>query len=129
MAAQALELAVSLTSIDCGECGGTYAINERYRKQCSDLGRSWTCPYCKTDWGYSGNGALDKAKRELEAERQRKAAALERANAAETERARIEKEIKRMKKRATAGVCPCCNRSFVALARHMQSKHPDYSAP
>lgn len=24
-----------------------------------------------------------------------------------------------------AGVCPCCNRTFSQLSRHMQSKHPD----
>ena len=31
-------------------------------------------------------------------------------------------------KRATAGVCPCCNRSFSALQRHMATQHPQYSA-
>jgi hypothetical protein len=24
------------------------------------------------------------------------------------------------------GVCPCCNRTFQNLARHMAGKHPDY---
>jgi hypothetical protein len=24
-------------------------------------------------------------------------------------------------------VCPCCNRTFQALARHMNSKHPTYA--
>lgn len=28
--------------------------------------------------------------------------------------------------RFSKGVCPCCNRSFEALRRHMESKHPDY---
>lgn len=125
---QALELAVTLTSIDCGGCGGTYAINERFRKQCADYGRSWVCPYCKIGWGYSGNGALERAQKELEAERSRKAAALERANAAEAERMRVEKAMKRMETRAAAGVCPCCNRTFQQLARHMTIKHPDYKA-
>lgn len=27
-------------------------------------------------------------------------------------------------KRAKAGVCPCCNRTFQELARHMASQHP-----
>jgi hypothetical protein len=32
----------------------------------------------------------------------------------------------RIKKRVAAGVCPCCNRSFKDLARHMAGQHPDY---
>jgi hypothetical protein len=29
--------------------------------------------------------------------------------------------------RVSAGVCPCCNRSFANLARHMAGKHPDFT--
>lgn len=32
----------------------------------------------------------------------------------------------RIKRRVSAGVCPCCNRTFQCLARHMATKHPDY---
>jgi len=49
------------------------------------------------------------------------------------ERQRAEKRVSiykghltRTKKRISGGVCPCCNRSFVNLARHMKSKHPKY---
>jgi uncharacterized Zn-finger protein len=28
--------------------------------------------------------------------------------------------------RVKAGVCPCCNRTFQNLVRHMETKHPDY---
>lgn len=31
------------------------------------------------------------------------------------------------RKRVSGGVCPCCNRSFVQLARHMKSQHPDFA--
>lgn len=30
-------------------------------------------------------------------------------------------------KRAKAGVCPCCNRHFAALQRHMATKHPTFT--
>ena len=33
---------------------------------------------------------------------------------------------KKQLERVSNGVCPCCNRSFVNLARHMESKHPTY---
>lgn len=35
-------------------------------------------------------------------------------------------QVTRLKNRAKAGVCPCCNRTFKNLARHMHSKHPDF---
>lgn len=35
-------------------------------------------------------------------------------------------QITRLKNRAAAGVCPCCNRSFENLRRHMSSKHPHF---
>lgn len=33
----------------------------------------------------------------------------------------------RILNRVKNGVCPCCNRSFSNLKRHMDSKHPDHS--
>lgn len=32
----------------------------------------------------------------------------------------------KLKKRVVAGVCPCCNRHFRELQRHMQTQHPTY---
>jgi hypothetical protein len=31
-----------------------------------------------------------------------------------------------LKKRVANGVCPCCHRSFVALRRHIETKHPEF---
>lgn len=36
--------------------------------------------------------------------------------------------VTRIKNRVGHGVCPCCNRTFGDLARHMAHKHPTYSA-
>lgn len=36
--------------------------------------------------------------------------------------------VTKLKKRAANGVCPCCNRTFVDLARHMAGKHPTFLA-
>lgn len=37
-------------------------------------------------------------------------------------------QVTKLKKRASAGVCPCCTRHFTDLERHMASKHPDFAA-
>ena len=34
--------------------------------------------------------------------------------------------LTKIKKRIASGVCPCCNRQFTNLARHMTGKHPNY---
>lgn len=119
MALAAIQVTVELTEINCGECGGTYAINERYRLQKYQKGESWTCPYCKTGWGYSGNSENEKLKRELEAEKKRKESALARENEERLAKEKLARKLKRVGR----GVCPECNRSFQNLARHMNCKH------
>lgn len=36
--------------------------------------------------------------------------------------------VTRIKNRVGHGVCPCCNRTFGDLSRHMETKHPAYAA-
>jgi hypothetical protein len=35
--------------------------------------------------------------------------------------------VTRIKNRVGHGVCPCCNRTFGDLSRHMMTKHPAYA--
>lgn len=129
----AAQATVQLTQIDCGKCGGSYAISERYRKQKYEEGASWTCPYCRTGWGYS-EGEVDKLKKQIELEKKRTEwaredakRALARADRAEHSR-RAEKAAKtRIKNRIAHGVCPCCKRHFENVERHMKSQHPDFA--
>lgn len=107
-----LAVTVTLTQISCGECGGTYAINERYRQQSEQEARCWTCPYCRASWGYPG-------KTEAQKERDRHQATLARLNDEKAARERLERKLKRVNR----GVCPECNRSFQNLAQHMKCKH------
>lgn len=39
---------------------------------------------------------------------------------------KAESDRKVLIERVHNGVCPCCNRTFKQLARHMSIKHPDY---
>lgn len=51
--------------------------------------------------------------------------AREEADAARRSAAAMKGVATRMKNRVKHGVCPCCNRTFADLARHMATKHPD----
>lgn len=39
---------------------------------------------------------------------------------------KAEKEAKRLKKRAAAGTCPCCQRTFSNMSEHIKRQHPNY---
>lgn len=41
---------------------------------------------------------------------------------------RAEQENSKLKQRARGGACPCCQRSFTNVARHMKTKHPTFVA-
>lgn len=62
------------------------------------------------------------AQRDDEIKRQR-----ELKEAAERREAAQKANVTKLKKRASAGVCPCCNRTFLALQKHMQHKHPQFT--
>ncbi len=119
MSAQ-LNVAVILTEINCGCCGGTYAINERYRAHKAEKGGYWKCPYCGELWGY-GDSELKRKERELAAEKERHRTTIARLNEAQQREQKLQRKLKRVDR----GVCPECNRTFVNLARHMKCKHTE----
>lgn len=53
-------------------------------------------------------------------------AALKAAGEAEAARVKLARESRSMKTRAAKGVCPCCHRTVAQMARHMQTKHPNF---
>lgn len=63
--------------------------------------------------------AEEKRRREY-AERQR--------TDAETARAIAQKRLVKLKARAATGTCPCCNRNFSELQKHIATKHPTFRA-
>lgn len=120
-------VSVNLVEVNCGVCGGVYAINERKHEWSRENGKSWNCPYCQTGWGFSHEGTeLARARKALETERDRLQKALARANEATAARDKAERALKRHKTRVGNGTCPCCQRTFKQLARHMALKHPEY---
>lgn len=125
---------VTLQKVECGRCGGVYAITDRHYEWCREHSEFWHCPYCETGWGFDHDDSpLAKAKREAEAQKRRAEQAARRAASAEL-RADRERDrangykgvMRKTQKRVANGVCPCCNRSFENLRRHMETKHPDY---
>lgn len=68
----------------------------------------------------------DKLRQQLQKEREATEWQRARANQLEKSLTAQKGQMTKLKKRINNGVCPCCRRSFAALAQHMRRKHPDY---
>lgn len=123
----------TLVTVECYKCHILFAMPEDLnRRALSSPNLSFYCPlghsqcYTETE--------EQRLKKKLEQEQARSARLTSQVDQAraraehEEHRARAYKgQVTKIKNRVGKGVCPCCNRSFVDLARHMENKHPDYS--
>ena len=115
-----------LTTTSCGECAAPFALPASIHRKCKNDGRMMWCPTCGSSLTYSKTQnevlqlALDAARRRV-ADQERQLEAVERSRAA------MRGQVTKIKNRVARGICPCCNRSFENLTRHMATKHPDYA--
>lgn len=122
----------TLTVTQCW-CGVRHAVpTELYemveRQHCD--GREQTNIYCPLGhaWSFAGEGEAADLRRRLESEQKRLKATRDLLRAEERSHTATRGHLTRQKKRVANGVCPCCNRTFKQLARHMKSKHPEFVA-
>ena len=71
--------------------------------------------------------SLANAKKRLEWAEQGAKLARQREDKAKRQTAAYKGIVTKTKKRVKHGVCPCCNRTFANMARHMKTKHPRYA--
>lgn len=110
----------------CGVCGIAWSAPKEFMDECRKLGDRKTF-YCPNGHPrvFSESDA-DKVRRELNRAHQLLA---QRDDEILAERKRVKAEQKKVKKltaRASAGVCPYCNRTVSQMARHMKTKHPSF---
>lgn len=132
----------TLVTLECCKCGMPLGLSATWVKQARGVGNftmKFWCPYCGTSQGWGESGIEKQIKRLTEdrdrllrlAEERRQAKDLALAEAEHFRRSRdgLKGELKKVKQRVGRGVCPCCNRTFGNLKRHMQSKHPELGQP
>jgi len=111
----------------CGTCAVWHTIPEIvyecYRKE----GGFWHCPNGHQRGWVKGTDEVERENIRRERDRLKQdAARLECEVIEQRQRAdAAEKKVVQIKRRAAAGVCPCCNRTFLNIQRHMMSKHPN----
>lgn len=119
----------------CKTCGVVATCPTDLYDQQRKSGGYHSCPNGH-QWGWSKTDSEDErvrrerdrlkqqlAQKDDEIRRQRQA-----REVAERQAAARKGQFTRLKNRAAAGVCPCCNRTVSQMAKHMATKHPGYKA-
>lgn len=121
---------VSLVMETCCKCGMSFGLPQAVQKRRLEDKGDFYCPsgHCQHYTGETAEARLERAQKEIamlkdsrEAERRERFRQERLKHEAHERRKKLEKRIKN-------GVCPCCNRTFSNLQRHMATKHPG-SAP
>ena len=114
---------VELVELECGNCGVVHAIPKIMHDKCYEEGGYWTCPNGHSRGFKQGRHQRDEIYRERDRLKQMLAQKDDEIKHAQRQWETAEKALKRERKRINAGVCPCCNRTFQNLKRHMETKH------
>lgn len=104
----------------CHKCKVRFAIPMGLEETCrANHDVSMYCPYGHEQVYPDGESAEDKLRRENQRLVQQLAQK-------DDDIAAVRKHARRLERRVRSGVCPCCNRTFVNMARHMKTKHKDF---
>ena len=133
------QVAVQYQFVTCCACGTPFAIEARLHRSLVETHRAFYCPNGHGQ-SFVGETEAERLKKQLAREaKQREALETQAKRAqAQADQERHHRElterslratkavVTKIKNRVARGVCPCCNRTFANLARHMQTKHPNY---
>lgn len=123
--------------LECCSCSVDFGLGTNFIAERQKDHQTFYCPNGHPQ-GYFGDNETEKRAKELAAEKDRLERQLRYARedrddqrtrrlAAERQRAAAKGQLTKTKNRIANGVCPCCNRTFVNLGKHMSGQHPDYA--
>jgi len=115
---------LTFETIVCYKCHVPFAVTSRHRRELLDTQDTFYCPAGHPQH-YIGKTEEQKLKEQLDKLKADKLKEEERLYNMYLDQMNETKKINRQLKRIHKGVCPCCNRSFVDLKRHMETKHPE----
>lgn len=123
--------------IKCCACAVVFGLNRSYYEGAKQAGPQlwWHCPNGHKQHFPHGPSEADKLRKERDTLKQQMAYKEDRLRAEVAQREAAQNSARafkgvatRMKNRVSRGVCPCCNRTFADLQRHMATKHKGYEA-
>ncbi len=112
---------------ECLTCGCIVVASEKVLDQRREQGGSYYCQNGHSQGWSQENSEIEKLRRERDRLKQDQARLEQEVAERDRQLETKEREAARLKKRASAGVCPCCNRTVAQMARHMKAKHPNFN--
>ena len=106
---------------DSGGCGLIFAMTLEFYDETLRTGREWFCPN-----GHRRFWAGKTTEQKLQAAQARNQHLADQLRAATRDAESSRVALVRDRQRFANGVCPCCNRSFENVRRHMETQHPSY---
>lgn len=123
---------INMVTESCCNCGVVFGmpsdLQDEFKK---DSSKFFYCPNGHRQH-YSESESdrlkkeLDRVRQSEQLQRQYRQNAEKELSQERIERRKIKTRLKNVKERVANGVCPCCNRYFENLHRHMSNKHPDF---
>ena len=113
---------ITMITEHCCNCGVIFGITSDMQDDLKNTKKQFYCPNGHSQH-YTGKSDSQKLK-ELESDLQRKKQELEIEKRNRISAEHMAEKLNKKLKRVHNGVCPCCNRSFENLRRHMETKHP-----
>jgi len=111
---------------DCITCGVRYTVPLSMWEKQRERGGFHSCPNGHSQgWGEDATENAE-LRRERDRLKQRLAQKDDDIRGLENRNRAAKGQITRMKKRASAGTCPCCKRTFQNVATHVKRQHPDF---
>lgn len=130
MSAQTIAYSGQLVVSTCW-CGMRHAVPSElldHQERAHNDGREVPSIYCPLGHQYvpAGEGEAARAKRRLKYAQDDNARLDAEREQAEASARAYKGAATKARKRAKAGTCPCCKRTFQQLSNHMRRKHPDF---
>ena len=129
---ETIHLTTTLVKQECCSCHMIFAVTTSFQKEMKDTHNSFCCPtghwqsYASESETEKLQKIIDQKDNEIRIQRELKEEIWLDRNKIKNTLIAVKGHKTRIQKRIAAGVCPCCNRSFDNLHRHMNTKHPKY---
>ena len=123
----------TFTLVTCANCGIGFAIPEHFETKRRADHANFYCPSGHSNhWPHQTEAeklrAAVASQKQIAELWQRRHEASQREAVAVGHQLRSTKGVvTRIKRRVAHGVCPCCQRTFADLARHMNGQHPEFA--
>lgn len=115
-----------VTAIDLG-CGHRVYLADDFIVQRRNDHKTFYCNVCGGRRHYPDESDTERLRRQLASKEDQLDTMRADRDHKEYQRRAAVGQVTKIKKRVGNGVCPCCNRTFKDLARHMANKHPSYA--